>query len=656
MSKKRSKQGRNLKSKTAAPSKSANTKASTKTAKATMPAIDMPKFQAGFWKQHWWKGLLLLILPFALYWQSMSFGYVLDDQIVITDNSFTKQGFAGIDDLLSTESFTGYFGEQKNLVQGNRYRPLSFITFAIEYGINDGLNPAMSHFINILLYGLSCLLIFRLMQFLFRQYDNKQWWLSLPLLIAVLYCVHPIHTEAVANIKGRDEIMAMLLSLATLYYSLRTVVTQAAGKSSTRYMIMGMLIFFLALLSKENSITFLAIIPLTIYFFTPTSLMGSLKKVLPYVGVTAAYLALRFSAAGVPQFGQEITDLMNNPFVDMSGGEKLATISFTLLKYIQLYIFPHPLNHDYYPYEIPKLGWTSWQALLSLAVYLGLLVWAIRGWGRKTITSYGLFFYFITLSIASNVVINLGTFMNERFIFMASLGLTIVTTYLLTEKLGKWNLPFGKYLATALIGILAIGYTYKTLDRVPDWESAMTLNTSAVENGSNSARANSFMATAIYEETRNMNPSPERSAMLQDAYKYSLRAVEIHPKYSNANLMLAGVAAELYKKHRDQTRLLKDFSAVANHRPDTGFLTEYADYLEGSSSNQQELTEWYVSVGLNTLSRTTIHPKWAAHWLLRAYNNGVRTKPVVKGLAEAYTRVGDNQRAQRFFNELSKMQ
>ena len=97
--------------------------------------------------------LILMLFPFLIYYKSFSFRYVLDDSVVITVNLFTKQGIKGIGKKNSTESFTGYFGEQKDLVQGARNRPLPIASFAVEYEI-FGENPHLSHFINILLYGI----------------------------------------------------------------------------------------------------------------------------------------------------------------------------------------------------------------------------------------------------------------------------------------------------------------------------------------------------------------------------------------------------------------------------------------------------------------------------------------------------------------------
>ncbi|MEM9545423.1 MAG: hypothetical protein AAGA77_05595 [Bacteroidota bacterium] len=596
----------------------------------------------GIWKNNWWKAAILFIIPFLTYHEAIDFGYVLDDQIVITDNQFTKKGINGIGDLLTTESMTGYFGEQKNLVQGNRYRPLSLITYAVEYDLMGGEDPKTSHWLNILLYALTGLLLFKVLAMMFRKMEAVAWWLALPFLASLFFIAHPIHSEAVANIKGRDEIMALFFSLATLYTALRFM-----DKKNILWMLSSCALFFLALLSKENSITFLAVIPLTIYFFSEYKWSDNLKLLGALMVTTIAYLALRFSVAGVPQFGQEIPDLMNNPFLGMTGGEKLATIMFTLYKYIQLYIFPHPLNHDYYPYAIPVLGWADWRSLGSLLVYIFLGIWALRGIKRKKISSYALLFYFTTLTIVSNIVINLGTFMNERFIYMASVGLAILMAYLISEKLGRWKGKNGLISASVLTGILVLGYVYKTYTRVPDWESALTLNRSAVANDSNSARANSFMATALYNEGREAGGS-SKIEILTEAYRYAEKAVKIHPTYQNGNLMKAGIAAEIYKSDRNEKQLLNRFAEVMAKRPDVSFISEYLDYLEPRTNDFSYLKKWYIETSLNEVMIQSNRPKWALHYLNRLYTMNNYDKEVLEALAKVYNRLGDQNKANQF--------
>ena len=202
------------------------TKAKSKSKTSLFPTLD---FKPGFWKRHWREAVIIPILAFALYWMSLSYGYVLDDQIVITDNQFTKKGVDGIWDILSTESFSGYFGGQKDLVAGARYRPLSIVTFAIEQSV-FGNNPFIRHFINILLYGLCGLLIFRIFSVLVPEKENRIWLLGIPFLATTLYIFHPVHSEVVANINGRDEIMTAIGALGSLYFALRFLPSQNSSQ------------------------------------------------------------------------------------------------------------------------------------------------------------------------------------------------------------------------------------------------------------------------------------------------------------------------------------------------------------------------------------------------------------------------------------------
>ncbi len=191
--------------------------------------------------------IVLLGIVFVFYGKTINYDYVLDDQIVITKNQYTTRGVNGVYDLLTHETFEGFFKEKKILVEGGRYRPLSLVTFAMEWSlfakektdknghpvmdpegkiIFEG-NPHISHLINILLYALTGLMIYFLLYQLFPPKSKKPWFWNIPFICAFIFILHPIHIEAVANIKGRDEIMALLGSLSALYFGLRSV--KAAG-------------------------------------------------------------------------------------------------------------------------------------------------------------------------------------------------------------------------------------------------------------------------------------------------------------------------------------------------------------------------------------------------------------------------------------------
>ncbi|MBK8390753.1 MAG: hypothetical protein IPL23_16375 [Saprospiraceae bacterium] len=80
--------------------------------------VDLSSYNLlALFKDHWLKLLIISALAGGIYFASVNFGYVLDDAIVIEDNDFTKKGFGGITDHLTSESMEGYFGKQMNLVQ-----------------------------------------------------------------------------------------------------------------------------------------------------------------------------------------------------------------------------------------------------------------------------------------------------------------------------------------------------------------------------------------------------------------------------------------------------------------------------------------------------------------------------------------------------------
>ena len=110
-----------------------------------------------FLKNKWVALFASLAVVILIYGRTFTFDYVLDDKIVFTENSLVKKGWSGIPKLLTTESFSGYFGEQKDILPGARYRPLSLVTFAIEFAF-FGQNSGISHMLNALLY-LICALI-----------------------------------------------------------------------------------------------------------------------------------------------------------------------------------------------------------------------------------------------------------------------------------------------------------------------------------------------------------------------------------------------------------------------------------------------------------------------------------------------------------------
>ncbi len=523
--------------------------------------------------------ILLFVLGAGLYANTLFFDYAVDDAIVIYENEFTCKGTAGFGGLLKYDTFRGFFkveGKDK-LVSGGRYRPLTPLMYATEvqlfaqkkrdaagqpvkdkdgYPVYDpngesGKSNAVKfvgHLVNVLLYGLTGVLIFWFLLKILTPDEQIKGNVVYPfggfepfvaLAAALLFVVHPVHTEVVANVKGRDEIVSLLGSLAALYLSLKAFYEGKNGLS-----VVAAVVFFLALLSKENAITFVAIVPLTYYFFTKANTGKIVFQTLPFLAAAALFIVIRIAVLGMDFGGEPPRELMNNPFLKLVGGqyvdfsfaEKTATNFFTLGKYLLLLVFPHPLSHDYYPRAIGIMNFSDWQVILSVLAHLALLIYALVRLPKKDPVSYGILFYLITLSIASNFVFPIGTNMSERFLYMPSIGFAMVVAvllYRLTDRTGK---PRPVVLIAGIAVLLAL--SVKTFTRNYAWENNFALFTTDIKTVPNSAKLRNATGGELVSQSLKPENAARKTDMLKEAVGHLNEAMKIHPGYKNPLLIL----------------------------------------------------------------------------------------------------------------------
>lgn len=502
--------------------------------------------------QKWWRQprvvyLVLALVGMALYANTLGNEYALDDAIAITSNRFTTQGFSGIPDLFKYDTFTGFFGTTKELVAGGRYRPLSLVTFAIEWQL-FGENPSVSHFFNILFYILTGIVIWQLLNRMMKEkwggseVGKNEWYLSLPLIVTLLFLTHPLHTEVVANIKGRDDMMAFLGALFAWKYSWDYL----DGKG-LKYGLFSGLALFLGLLSKENAITFLAVIPLAHYFFTDNSIAKIARNFLPLLIGAVAFLAIRYAVIGFPK-SEVASELMNNPFLEMTLDQKYATIIYTLGVYVKLLFFPHPLTYDYYPYHIPITNLTDLRFIFSFVLYLSLGVYALIRLSKRDVLSFSIIFFFATMSIVSNLFFPIGAFMNERFAYFGSFAWAFAVGVLLIRRLPKViDSKLAEKIAQYAFLVVLIAFSIKTISRNPDWKNDFTLFQHDVHISKNSAKGNVTAGGSLIEAADLVKDPQEQRNMYQEAMTYLDRSLEIHPDYVDALLLRGNVEFKLNK-------------------------------------------------------------------------------------------------------------
>jgi tetratricopeptide (TPR) repeat protein len=479
----------------------------------------------------------VMLLAFLLGANTLGFDYAVDDRFVIQENAYTQKGIKGIGKILTTDSFAGFYAYYNNPVDvlpGGRYRPLSLITYAIEHSL-WGNSPSASHLINVLLYSLLCgFLLITLRQLLAKRPNGK----AIALAAALLFTLHPTHTEAVANIKGRDEILSLLFLVASLYGLAQAEKRKEFSiKIARLWQWISCACFFLALLAKENGLTFLAIFPLTYYYFFEKNFKQSFKKSIPFGVIIIGYILIR---AMVGLSFEESNSIMDNAYLWASMLERYATMTYMLLRYLVLTLFPYPLTWDYSYAAFPYITPGAWQFWAALLLHLGLLLYALLSLPRKTIAGFGLWFYLFSIFIVSGYLINIGGAMvADRFLFQPTLGACLAIGAGIVSVIQQLN--FSTWLAKAALAVtlcsaLLQGYYFYLRNK--DWKDSDTLFRADGDKYPESARASEAAGQAWINYALSLKDSLEKKKYLQLAIPYLERAIKNHPQTVNGHLWL----------------------------------------------------------------------------------------------------------------------
>ena len=359
----------------------------------------------------------------------------------------------------------------------------------------------------------------------------------------MLWLAHPIHTEVVANIKSRDEIMSVFFLLLTILMYLIFI-----DKKSLPALIFGIVLYFLSLTSKEGSITMLAVFPVIGWFYSgygDKRILAAAVFVIPAV----AYLIARNSILGhySAPFNPSVMDnqLVAAPDIQT----RLATAIMILGKYLLLLTIPYQLVSDYSFNQIPLVSWTNPFAIISLVIYLGLILFVILRCRKKSVTAFGILFMLITLSLYSNLLILIGTSFAERLLYLPSIGFCLAAGSFMTEALARSSKnSSSKIVGNELFtrskllwitaGIILVLFSIKTIGRNREWKNEFTLFSSDVKRSPNSAHMRHYYGLAL----RNMAEKPENknqyTEYMQQAIQEFLLSIRILPTYSDPHEQL----------------------------------------------------------------------------------------------------------------------
>jgi tetratricopeptide (TPR) repeat protein len=484
--------------------------------------------------------LFSLFIVAICYWNAVPLPFVQSDDFLIVASN---PGIRSVQPMrfLAEPYWAGY-------KFGGIYRPLSILSFSIEYPMWRRWAPGY-RLTNLLLHTLNGCLVFLL---------------ALPLIgpgawaAAAVYLIHPVHTEAVVGIVGRSELLATAFFFTAWLMFRRGRVALAGG------------LFFFSLLSKENAIVFPAVMVLDVLLLNggPKRLLNMWPRFVALGTVGLAYLVLRFFVLG--SFG------VPPAFQYMHGGltlrQRWMTSGRSFLEYFRLILAPVNVSANYDVNSIHVAGLQDWDAWAGLISVFGCILFAIFLARKHPVVSLAILFFFTALLPVSNWIIPISVLVAERLLYLPAFGVAllggIAWTALPTRRL-KYLLGSGVMLTAT---ILCISHNWV-------WQDEFTFSRNMVRVTPDNLSARVSYGHAL-----------ENQGILQQAREQFEAGLRIDPDSPVLLSSLAGLIVQVDPQHCEQVRPLLDhaFRAEPEHWQASWVLAN-CYFMKGKSQDAEAL-------------------------------------------------------------------
>ncbi len=395
---------------------------------------------------------LLLAVAMLVYGDALLNGFTFDDYTYILGNP-----------AVTNLSVRGLFEPPQTNTNHHFFRPVTFVTYDLNWAVS-GAQPFGYHLLNLLLHAMVTLLLYLVLRELLEAVPRGT---TIAWAAALLFAVHSIHTEAVASIVGRSELLAAGFLLAAWLLHLHD------------RLILALVCFVLALMSKESAVAF---VPLAL---AGDYARGKLKPLHRYgwiAGVVVVYLALLWKVQG-GRFGEKGISFLDNPLAKLRASWRILNALRVAWKYIGLQVYPAKLSCDYSYNAI--LLYASWRhtALAAVAALLVLALWIWALWTKRGEWFLAGAIYLAGFAVTANILLPTGTIMGERLAYLPSAGFCLLVA-LIWIRLEKRQLRLAWAVLTIVVAVLAT----RTVIRNRDWRDNFTLYTAAVSAVPESAK------------------------------------------------------------------------------------------------------------------------------------------------------------------------
>lgn len=474
--------------------------------------------------------LATIAVAVLVYLNTLGHGFVYDDKVIAqTPAMHDPWNLAGIfgSDL--------YGGTHAHV---DLYRPLTVLSLALNWWMNGvfgaaSASPFLFHLTNVLLHAAASVLVF-----VFAERLSLSRWAALA--AALVFAVHPLHTEPVASVYNRSELLAALFGLAFLCLV-------RGGRP-----IFGAACSFLAVASKESAVVFLPIAFVVDVWMPRDGVRVHWKSLALGALAIGVWATLRASALAGHEHhhDEEEVPFVENPLAALDPAQRIVGALKVQLVYLRLLVLPITLSSDYSFDQIPVAkSFADPYVLGLLAIAAAAVVVAV--FSRRTRPAIGVcvIAYAIAWAPTANVFLPIGTILGERLAYAPS----IFACVLVAAVLDMARARFGKTAFLAISGALVVLGAVRTIARNPVWKDEPTLFRDQTITAPNSAKAHMNYGMALSAAKDHVGAAVQFQ-----------RAVEIHPQHERAHFHLGNA---LYLSGTDVPRAATEFRAAIRNDP-----------------------------------------------------------------------------------------
>ena len=485
--------------------------------------------------------ILLLVIVFMFYGNTLKNGYALDDYIVTEPGNITTQGIKAIPKILKS-----YYVDRSDDIKFD-YRPMVKISFAIEHEL-FGVNVGVSHFFNLIIYLIGIYILYSVLLLLFSKQD--------PLLVfycVALFAIMPIHNEVVASLKNRDILLCFIFCLIGFK---NFILFFEMDKKNWLLLFASLISFYAAFLSKFDALPYLAIVPFTLY----AKHRNQLVWILLFCGILIlSYYLFKFTkirAIEKSDYSRVFYYFENPLYFDKTFSHRIIATFNCLGFYINQIIFPFKQSCYYGVDTISVYKLNVW-GYIGIIVSPLLLFGLVKSFIKKDFMLFaGLFIFCASVSMYLNLVKPAVGIVADRFAFFSSLGIAIVVISLLSKYISLTpTLPKNVKIG---FGFLAVLFMIMSFTRNKDWENINTLVNADYKKYPNSSYLNYKQGLNIVksiEDKKSPLSVDQKRAKVQEARLLIEKSISIDSSYSVSHTYLSYILVYL----------LNDFNAALPH-------------------------------------------------------------------------------------------